>query len=518
MKLTALLLAAAAAALPNSLEPAFAGECDPTETQSLHQPGALPGDIFGRGLAVDGGAAVVGSPGGDGLEIPTVPAVGILTMFHRDSTGAWIADGLFANPRNATYESFGERVAISGDFAVTNARPRTDLPEPHRFGAVYVFGFNGNAWAIADSIIPADTTVVNYFGEDFGIGGDKLAIWNDGALGTGNDEVHMYRQVGGAWIVEAILLNPDGDNQDKFGSSMAIDRDGEVLVVGSSEFGPGLIPGRGAIHIYRHDGTQWNFEQRVDSPNPFGGNRYGLRVAIDGNTIAVASPYTHVSGANNEGAVYVVEWNGSQWMNVARLTASDGAPQDQLALLGADVDGDVVIAGSPSHGTNPTDAGAAYVFRKPAGGWTDATEDAKLVPSVPGQFGYFGYGVGLGDGVALVGEPGNDEQLVDGGQVSVFRLECEGTTAAPPVGPATGGELRVWPNPVRAGSVVRFAAPVGPMSHVVVRDVRGAHVRSFTGTEWDGRGHAGALLPAGTYFLEVRTDDVRKMARVTLVR
>jgi len=492
-----------------------AGECSPLETQTLHQPGALAGDVFGQGLAVDGDAAVVGSPGGDGLEVPTVPETGVITLFHRDSTGTWNADGLFANPRNTGYQNFGNRVAISGDFAITNARPRPDIGQ--RYGALYVYGFNGNAWAFTDSIIPADTTVVNYFGEKFGIGGDKLAVGDEFPLAH-NDAVHTYRFDGGSWGLETTLLNPDGDANDYFGSGMAIDRDGEVLVVGSSEYGPGVLPGRGAIHIYRHDGAQWNLEQRVDSPNPFNGNLYGLHVAIDGNTIAVASPYTHVTGANREGAVYVVEWNGTAWVSVARLTASDGQSQDTLSLAGLDVDGDVVIVGSHTHGQNPIDSGAAYVFRKPAGGWTDATENAKLVPSVPGQFSYFGYGVGLRDGVALVGEPGNDEQLVDGGQVSVFRLECEGTTAAPPVGPATGGELRVWPNPVRAGSVVRFAAPIGPMSHVVVRDVRGAHVRSFTGTEWDGRGHAGALLPAGTYFLEVRTDDVRKMARVTLVR
>jgi trimeric autotransporter adhesin len=67
----------------------------------------------------------------------------------------------------------------------------------------------------------------------------------------------------------------------------------------------------------------------------------------------------------------------------ARLTASDGAAGDMLGTATAiSADGTTIVAGSPGATINGHSAqGAVYVFAKPATGWQNATQTAKLTAS-----------------------------------------------------------------------------------------------------------------------------------------
>jgi hypothetical protein len=122
-------------------------------------------------------------------------------------------------------------------------------------------------------------------------------------------------------------------------------------------------------------------------------------------------------------------------------------------------------------------------------------------------------------GVALIGDPGNDELWADAGQVAVHSLGCDGgTTAAPLVARPDVATLHAWPNPFRAGSVVHLATPAGSAQFVTGRDVRGARVRTFRGTDWEGLGDGGHPLPAGRYFLEARSGTSRARGQVVLLR
>src|SRR5215472_9094800 len=76
----------------------------------------------------------------------------------------------------------------------------------------------------------------------------------------------------------------------------------------------------------------------------------------------------------------------------ARLTASDGAAGDSLgAAVAISANGNTMVAGAPYATINGNSAqGAVYVFTKPAGGWQDATEAAKLTASDGAAFDNLG--------------------------------------------------------------------------------------------------------------------------------
>lgn len=105
-------------------------------------------------------------------------------------------------------------------------------------------------------------------------------------------------------------------------------------------------------------------------------DQFGMAVAIDGNTIVVGTLRGDGVTANS-GAAYVFEkppggWSGPLVEN-AKLMASDGTLNASFGSFVA-IDGDTIAIG--------TSIGAAYVFVRPAGGWSGVlTQDARLTPS-----------------------------------------------------------------------------------------------------------------------------------------
>jgi hypothetical protein len=124
-------------------------------------------------------------------------------------------------------------------------------------------------------------------------------------------------------------------------------------------------------------------------------DRFGESVAISGSTIVVAAP-----GDDPAGAVYVFKRPVQGWANglqVAKLTPSDGTQSigfgDSVAI-----DGDTIVVGAPFDGAH----GSAYAFERPAGGWSNATENGKLTPSGNTAFD-FGRSVAVSGDSALIG-------------------------------------------------------------------------------------------------------------------
>jgi hypothetical protein len=113
----------------------------------------------------------------------------------------------------------------------------------------------------------------------------------------------------------------------------------------------------------------------------------------------------------------------------AKLTASDAATTwdefgDQVAMSGDTV---VVGAGFVDH-TGVTNAGAAYVFEKPSGGWITMTETAKLIASDAATNDWFGLSVAVWGNTVVVGARMDDHAgRSDAGSAYVFKKPLVGT-------------------------------------------------------------------------------------------
>ncbi len=164
-----------------------------------------------------------------------------------------------------------------------------------------------------------------------------------------------------------------------------------------------------------------SYQQKLVADDAFMDSGFGWRVAIDGDT-AVVSAFADYDG---KGAAYIFERKGTSWQQVAKLTASDGQERDALGISAA-ISGDTVVLGAAlDDNAGGTDAGAVYVYMKPAGGWSSMTETFKLTsPAAQANRG-FGGAIALVGDVLVVGAPGKDDSLSPG---DLFVFEGGGST------------------------------------------------------------------------------------------
>ena len=209
-----------------------------------------------------------------------------------------------------------------------------------------------------------------------------VAAYNSGTA-------YVFRFNGSAWTSEGELTPLDGAASDDFGYTVAIS--GDVCVVGTL--------GKSAAYVFRRSGSVWSQEAKLVKPNTLPGGGFGYAVALSGGTLAVACGDNEKGYA--AGAVYVFEYAEGQWVPRARLIASDGMADDRLGTALA-ISGDTIVAGAFYRSSQ---RGAAYVFQKPAGGWTDTTEVARLLASNGGGFDQFGYAVAVSGNTVVVGAP-----------------------------------------------------------------------------------------------------------------
>lgn len=135
-------------------------------------------------------------------------------------------------------------------------------------------------------------------------------------------------------------------------------------------------------------------------------DQFGVSVAIDGDTVVVGA----LQGGNQSlGAAYVFVKPANGWTNmtqIAELTPSDGEFHDCFGCSVA-ISGNTIVVGDSGLDVNGNPAqGAAYVFVKPRTGWTNMTQTAKLTASDGVSDAQFGTSVGISGDTVLVGAPG----------------------------------------------------------------------------------------------------------------
>src|SRR5882757_8577354 len=142
----------------------------------------------------------------------------------------------------------------------------------------------------------------------------------------------------------------------------------------------------------------WVQEATLATTDDLAGNFNDIVAAIDGNTVVVTGAFLGESA-------YVFDKSSAGWHSMtqtARLTPSNAQAFSfghSLAVSGNTI---VVGASQETIGSN-ADQGAVYVFVKPAAGWVDMTETAKLTSSDGGTNDLFGKSVGISGNVIVAG-------------------------------------------------------------------------------------------------------------------
>jgi hypothetical protein len=326
-----------------------------------------------------------------------------------------------------------QTVAISGDTIAVGARA-ADIGANADQGAVYVFVKPAGGWASATEtakLTASGGAAGDHLGTAVAIDGDTIAVGANGAGVAAPGAVYVFVKPAGGWANTTETAKLTASAGFRFGNAVAID--GDTIVAGY-ENGPPFI--RAAYVFVRPAGGWANATEtaKLTASDGAAGDFFGSRsVAIDGDTIAV-SAFTDDVGANvDQGSLYVFVRPAGGWANAtetAKLIASNGAAGDFLGGFGPAlaIEGDTVAAGAEHHdvGAN-ADQGEVYVFVRPAGGWANMTETAQLTASdgVAGDF--LGGAVAIAGDTVVAGAPFDDiGACCDQGSVYAFVKPASG--------------------------------------------------------------------------------------------
>jgi len=208
----------------------------------------------------------------------------------------------------------------------------------------------------------------------------------------------------------AEIIPIDGAASDEFGTSIAIS--GDTAVFGA----PGDDAGIGSAYVFRYDEVEgWVEEQTLTATGGAAGDRFGNSVGISGDTIVVGAEMDDDDDNGAQaGAAYVFRFNGETWAQEARLTASDGAADDNFGHV-VGVSGNSIVVGAYLADLDSViDAGAAYAFQRSGTIWSPK---GKLIEPDARASNQFGSSVAISGDTIAVGSP----YQYDAGRVYAFR-------------------------------------------------------------------------------------------------
>jgi hypothetical protein len=202
----------------------------------------------------------------------------------------------------------------------------------------------------------------------------------------------MFVQNGTTWTQQATLT--DATPSNRFGYSVALR--GNFALVGEPFKTVGGNALQGAAYVFVRNGTTWTQQAELTAGDGAGSDQFGWSVALNGS-IALVGAFSKFPA----GAAYVFVRSGATWIQLAKLTASDGAQGDAFGYSVA-LSGTTVLIGAD--GKN-NDTGAAYVFVRSGAAWT---QQAELIAGDGAQGDFLGSAVALSGNTTLVGAYGSN--------------------------------------------------------------------------------------------------------------
>jgi len=325
------------------------------------------------------------------------------------------------------FRFFGQSVAVDGNTLViagedpscaTGVNGNQTNSDCSGAGAVYVFSRTGETWSQQAYLKASNTGAGDRFGAGVSLSGETLVVgaYGEASCARGIDgdpannacqdsgAVYVFTRTGSTWSQQAYLKasnnNPNG-NHERFGQAVALS--GNTLAVGAPfegicESGNVSCLATGAVYVFTRSDNVWTEEAHFRGSNTVISDTFGSKVALDGNTLAVSSPFeagcaTGINGdqTNNHsctsaGAVYVFTRAAGVWTQQAYVKASNTSTGDEFGHSLALRDDTLVVGAhledscATGIGGNQSDegcnaAGAVYVFTRANGLWS---QDAYL--------------------------------------------------------------------------------------------------------------------------------------------
>jgi len=246
-----------------------------------------------------------------------------------------------------------------------------------------------------------DGAAYDYFGRAVALSSDGdtaiVGAYEADVGGNANrGAAYVFTRSGVTWSEQEKLIAADGAMNDYFGRAVALSSDGDTAIVGAYAADVGTNLNQGAAYVFTRSGAVWTQQEKLTAADGAANDEFGISVALnsDGDTACAGAYQTDVGGNANQGAAYMFTRSGVAWSEQEKLIAADGAAYDYFGrAVALSSDGDTAIAGAyeADVGGN-ANRGAAYVFTRSGVVWS---EQKKLIATGGAVNDYFGRAVAL---------------------------------------------------------------------------------------------------------------------------
>ena len=284
-------------------------------------------------------------------------------------------------------DSFGRAIRYDGDFVIIGSH-NDDVGGNMDQGSAYIFTMDedGN-WDQQDYLTAGDGAALDYYGYSVDVSGEYAIVGGykcDTDMGINSGAAYVYHRVNsGVWIGEFKLTADDGDTNDNYGISVAID--GDYAVVGSYRDDNENGSNAGSVYAYIREGTGWIQIQKIVPSDGDEGDGFGSAVSLDNGNLVISSELRDTAGENS-GSVYLYQLVDDEWMEVQEIIAFDADEYDHFGVSHSVYENTIVVGSYLDNNEYGTIAGSAYVFEIIG---SQAVFQQKLL-GIPDQDYYFG--------------------------------------------------------------------------------------------------------------------------------
>jgi hypothetical protein len=177
----------------------------------------------------------------------------------------------------------------------------------------------------------------------------------------------------------------------------------------------GSAKNAGLAFVYTTDGKTWTQEATLVATDAGVNDTFGYSVSLSGDTALIGST-GDVNAGTDPGAAYIFVRNGGKWSQDQKLMASDGAPGDVFGYSVA-IWNDLATIGAYWDDDRGDFSGAAYTFSMTNGHWTEQDKHAPT-DGIAGQ--KFGCSVALDGDLAIAGAYGDNTKGIESGSAYFF--------------------------------------------------------------------------------------------------
>ncbi|KZL22394.1 VCBS domain-containing protein [Pseudovibrio sp. Ad37] len=341
-------------------------------------PDGAPVAHFGESVSIaNDGTLIVGAPNASPNGIYSG---GAIYVYQLDT------DGNYGTPTKLTAvdaspaDFLGSAVSINDDGQIIAAAKADDVNDVYDAGAVYVFTPEEDGSYSELKLTAPTSSVIGNFGSSVSNNKDGLVVVGAAGEGSAKGALYVYKPTADGYETPIKLEAAQLQDGDKFGASVAVNDKGEVIVSQPGNMVGGVVFA-GSVVLYK-PGADGSYTQKIEFTASDGtaGDGFGSSVAMNASgTLVVGAKNDDANGAI-AGSVYVFVPQDDGTYKEFKIAVPDLKDGDEFGFAVSISDDGTITIGKPGNDIQTGyDTGAVYVIEPdPLGNYTRPANELVL--------------------------------------------------------------------------------------------------------------------------------------------